>query len=141
MRNGERELRIPRSPMETDEEFAAECERPLHPDLECGSCGAADEDFGREFDDLAEEIRLAEDAVNRTLCGCDDLDCGCEPADHNNGKPAEGCRQGGLAMPYVVRQHWTGKREIYSRACALERGTLFIDLDMPFMGKGGCFHE
>ena len=51
MRNGERELRIPRSPMETDEgEFAAECERPATPKLwRAVPAGADDEDFGRNL--------------------------------------------------------------------------------------------
>ena len=46
-----------------------------------------------------------------------------------------------LAMPYVARQQWNGKREIYNRPRALLRATLFVELDMPFTGKGGCQDE
>ena len=59
-----------------------------------------------------------------------------EPADHNNGKPKERDATGRSGHAVCSPSALDGKREIYSRACALERGTLFIDLDMPFMGKG-----
>ncbi len=40
-----------------------------------------------------------------------------------------------LAMAYVKWQAW---QDIYEPCKALERGTLFQELDKPFLGKGGC---
>ena len=37
-----------------------------------------------------------------------------------------------LAMAYVPLQSW---RNIYEPAAALERGTLFAELDKPFLGR------
>lgn len=39
-----------------------------------------------------------------------------------------------LAMAYVPMQKW---RKIYSNDVALNRGTIFEELDLPFMGRGG----
>ena len=39
-----------------------------------------------------------------------------------------------LAMAYVPWQQW---RDLYEPCKALERGTLFMELDKPFLGKGG----
>ena len=38
-----------------------------------------------------------------------------------------------LAMAYVPVQRW---EKLYAPCEALDRGTLFCDLDMPFVGKG-----
>lgn len=38
------------------------------------------------------------------------------------------------AMAYVPWQHW---KEIYEPCRALENGTIFMELDKPFLGKGG----
>lgn len=38
-----------------------------------------------------------------------------------------------LAMAYVPFQKWC---DIYNIDCALTKGTLFAQLDLPFMGKG-----
>lgn len=38
-----------------------------------------------------------------------------------------------LAMAYVPMQQWN---EIYEGEKALERGTIFPELDLPFCGKG-----
>ena len=38
-----------------------------------------------------------------------------------------------LAMAYVPVQKW---EKLYDPAAALERGTLFCRLDLPFVGKG-----
>lgn len=43
-----------------------------------------------------------------------------------------------LAMAYVKRQKWG---ELYEGDTGLERGTIFSDLDLPFMGKGACPHD
>ena len=40
-----------------------------------------------------------------------------------------------LAMAYVPMQQWDA---IYEADQAMERGTLFPDLDLPFFGKGDC---
>lgn len=37
-----------------------------------------------------------------------------------------------LAMAYVPMQKW---REIYSNDVALDRGTIFAELDKPFLGR------
>jgi len=39
-----------------------------------------------------------------------------------------------LAMAYVPWQTW---RDIYDVEKALQRGTIFCELDKPFLGKGG----
>jgi hypothetical protein len=39
-----------------------------------------------------------------------------------------------LAMAYVPWQQW---QNIYEPCRALERGTIFEELDKPFLGKGG----
>ena len=39
-----------------------------------------------------------------------------------------------IAMAYVPMQQW---RKIYSNEVALDRGTIFEELDLPFMGRGG----
>jgi hypothetical protein len=40
-----------------------------------------------------------------------------------------------LVMAYVKRQEWG---ELYKSETALDRGTIFPELDLPFMGKGAC---
>lgn len=40
-----------------------------------------------------------------------------------------------LAMAYVPWQTW---RDIYEVEKALEHGTIFRELDMPFLGRGGA---
>ena len=77
---------------------------------------------------------------NRPGCGCS---CDCDD-DHDQDDGCGNhhrCPDMSLAMPYVARQQWNGKREIYNRPRALLRGTLFVELDMPFTGKGGCQDE
>ncbi|MCH1942272.1 spore coat associated protein CotJA [Holdemania massiliensis] len=208
MGNVERALRIPRSWMESDADFAAECDRPHRPTPPCRpQCPNGSHDFRTRFD----EVNFLEDEIEEAVsssagcgchpkppvcppsCGCDcDCDCDCdeEPDDcgcghHDCGCPDEDCgcghhhdddcgcdedtgdqedcgcghdcgcqedpdpdcghqndcRNGSLAMPYVIRQRWTGKREIYNRPRALLRGTLFVELDKPFTGKGGSRDE
>ena len=207
MENVGREPRIPRSWMETDEDFAMECGRPHRPTPpRRPHCAGWSDDFRTRFDeaDFMEDEMFVEEAVNLSAgcgcrpkppvcppdCGCGDHDhgnrpgngcgcgndtddqdddgrpgCGCGDHDHGN-RPGNGCGCGcgndtddqdddgrpgcgnhhrcpdmSLAMAYVARQRWTGKREIYSRPRALLRGTLFVELDLPFTGKGGCQDE
>ncbi len=45
---------------------------------------------------------------------------------------------GPLAMAYVPMQKF---RDLYDAAEALKRGTLFKELDLPYVGKGGCRFE
>ena len=40
-----------------------------------------------------------------------------------------------LAMAYVKWQKW---QDIYEPCKSLRSGTLFQELDKPFLGKGGC---
>jgi hypothetical protein len=40
-----------------------------------------------------------------------------------------------LAMAYVKRQRWG---ELYEPEAGLSRGTVFQELDLPFMGEGAC---
>ena len=216
MENVERELRIPRSWMETEEDFAMECGRPHRPTPpRRPHCPGWSDDFRTRFDeaDFMEDDMFVEEAVNLSAgcgcrpkppvcppsCGCDnDTDdqddddrpgcgnrpgCGCRPKppvcppscgcdndtddQDDDDRPGCGNRPGcgcscdcdddhdqddgcgnhhrcpdmSLAMPYVARQQWNGKREIYNRPRALLRGTLFVELDMPFTGKGGCQDE
>lgn len=175
MENVGREPRIPRSWMETDEDFAMECGRPHRPTPpRRPHCAGWSDDFRTRFDeaDFMEDEMFVEEAVNLSAgCGCRPKppvcppDCGCGDHDHGN-RPGDGCGCGcgndtddqdddgrpgcgnhhrcpdmSLAMAYVARQRWTGKREIYSRPRALLRGTLFVELDLPFTGKGGCQDE
>ncbi len=65
---------------------------------------------------------------NQTLCsqlGCDGSCVGCEELSK---QPIS------LAMAYVPMQRW---QEIYEPDVALERGTIFAQLDLPFLGKEG----
>ena len=191
MENVERELRIPRSWMESEEDFAMECGRPHRPTPpRRPHCPGWSDDFRTRFDeaDFMEDEMFVEEAVNLSAgCGCRPKppvcppSCGCSDHGHGN-HPGCGCGYGcgndtedqddndrpgcgcncdcdddhdqddgcgnhhrcpdmSLAMPYVARQQWNGKREIYNRPRALLRGTLFVELDMPFTGKGGCQDE
>ncbi|MGN0115083.1 MAG: spore coat associated protein CotJA [Acutalibacteraceae bacterium] len=40
-----------------------------------------------------------------------------------------------IAMAYVPMQKW---QRLYEPEVALERGTLFSELDLPFIGKAAC---
>ncbi|WP_206671253.1 spore coat associated protein CotJA [Holdemania massiliensis] len=178
MGNVERALRIPRSWMESDADFAAECDRPHRPTPPCRpQCPNGSHDFRTRFDD----VNFLEDEIEEAVsfsdgcgchpeppvcppscgcdcdcdeepddCGCDHHDCGCDHHDCGCQKDPDldedcghqnDCRNRSLAMPYVIRQRWTGKREIYNRPRALLRGTLFVELDKPFTGKGGSRDE
>ncbi len=54
-------------------------------------------------------------------------------------KPAEECGYCiTLAMAYVPMQEFT---DIYEPEQGLSRGTIFAELDLPFMGKGDCRRE
>lgn len=43
-----------------------------------------------------------------------------------------------LAMAYVPMQEFT---DIYDPEQGFSRGTIFAELDLPFMGKGDCRRE
>lgn len=53
--------------------------------------------------------------------------CGCRRRDELAGMA--------LAMAYVPWQNW---REIYDVCKGLQTGTIFGELDKPFLGRGGC---
>ena len=54
--------------------------------------------------------------------------CGCHhKEDRLQGMP--------LAMAYVPWQKW---RSIYDVSKGFHRGTIFEELDKPFLGRGGC---
>ena len=69
--------------------------------------------------------------------------CGCEQAPTCVGH--EGCGEGSwglcehpLAMVYAPCQYY---RALYDPATALNRGTLFTELDLPFGGEGSFTAE
>lgn len=43
-----------------------------------------------------------------------------------------------LAMAYVEMQKW---QELYEPEQGFSRGTIFTQLDLPFVGEGACNHE
>lgn len=43
-----------------------------------------------------------------------------------------------LAMAYVKKQAWS---ELYEADMGLQRGTIFPELDLPFVGEGACPHD
>lgn len=43
-----------------------------------------------------------------------------------------------IAMAYVPIQKW---QRLYEPDVALERGTLFSELDLPFIGKAACDND
>lgn len=45
------------------------------------------------------------------------------------------CNEMVLVMSYVKRQQWD---QVYEPETALDRGTIFPELDLPFMGEGAC---
>ena len=51
----------------------------------------------------------------------------CERDDMLEGEP--------LAMAYVPWQNW---KKIYDIEKGFSRGTIFEELDKPFLGRGGC---
>lgn len=63
-----------------------------------------------------------------------DTDCNCRPKPSSPVKrdPLQGMP---LAMAYVPWQDW---KNVYCQEKALQRGTIFEELDLPFEGRGGC---
>jgi hypothetical protein len=53
----------------------------------------------------------------------------------NSAADDEQCIDMVLAMAYIKRQRWG---ELYEPEAGLARGTVFSELDLPFMGKGAC---
>lgn len=69
---------------------------------------------------------------------------GCRNQAYNSGRncgnmqvsaPCSMSREHVLAMAYVPWQKW---ENLYCLDKAFKRGTIFVDLDKPFYGKGGC---
>ena len=85
--------------------------------------------------DLAPEDRRYEEHHTQNGCGCEDAEGICVGY--------EGCGEGSwglsghpLAMVYAPCQAF---RALYDPATALNRGTLFTELDLPFGGADGAF--
>lgn len=49
--------------------------------------------------------------------------------------PAIPCEDMVLVMSYVKMQQWD---QTYEAETGLERGTIFPELDLPFVGEGAC---
>lgn len=58
--------------------------------------------------------------------------CDCYKHPHSVCDSVDVCP---LAMAYVPWQRWC---ETYEPATALHRGTIFPELDLPFLGGGAC---
>lgn len=100
---------------ERREEERCGCER--QESRECGCERQESRECGRERQESRE-------------CGCERQeknDCGCHHKDQLEGMP--------LAMAYVPWQDWG---DLYCAHKALQVGTVFEELDMPFLGRGGC---
>lgn len=84
------------------------------------------------------DVPDVDDRIGKRLCDGSlpdaDRDGGCDTAEGG-----WGLRSHPLAMVYSPLQEF---REIYTPDIALDRGTLFAELDLPFEGsnnrKGGC---
>lgn len=117
------------------------CDDPCNDHCGCGCDDLCNDNCGCNCDDLCNDNCgcSCDDPCNDN-CGCDRPGCGCQPDDSHNDDNC-GCDGRSLAMAYEENQTWYGKREIYLRPKALLRGTLFVELDMPFAGRGGCQDE
>lgn len=52
--------------------------------------------------------------------------------------PGELCDDMVLVMSYVKMQQWD---QTYELETALDRGTIFPELDLPFVGEGACSND
>lgn len=74
---------------------------------------------------------------SRSSCGCaapayrQDMPKSCKPDCDHKDDPLNGMA---LAMAYVPWQHWNCPYDVEKALC---RGTIFEDLDKPFLPKGG----
>ena len=92
-------------------------------------------------DILSRHDRAAEGLIRQVL----ESNCGCEGEemmpDGDSKHHCRGLSDHPLAMVYSPIQKW---RNIYDNETALVRGTIFEELDLPFLGKccyerkGGC---
>ena len=88
------------------------------------------DDFTLRRDDSAEPVICdACDVMNDADISADGHGCGCESA-----AARWGIKGHPLAMMYAPLQEW---RSLYDLDTALSRGTLFSELDLPFLG-GKC---
>ena len=76
-------------------------------------------------------MRLLADAERASAEGAEHTESGCGTA----GEDTWGLTGYPLASVYAPLQEW---REAYSEEEALHRGTLFRQLDKPFLGAGGA---
>ena len=62
-------------------------------------------------------------------------ECKCSTSSRSNYYSMDVLGQFPIAMAYVPWQEW---RNLYTCEQAIQRGTVFAELDKPFMGMGGC---
>ncbi len=90
--------------------------------------------------DNARGCTLNEGLLRRMSCGCEEPASGTCSDDVGCGMGRWGVKGNPLAMVYSPLQEY---RELYDLDDALKNGTLFKELDLPFMGEsvvrgGGC---
>lgn len=128
---------------------------------ECGRENVrTDRECGRE-NVRTDRERGRENVRTDRECGCENVrmerECGCDCSRSGSGQEREhdsagmekksqkqgscGCHRDdelagmALAMAYVPWQSW---RKVYDVCKALQIGTIFGELDKPFLGRGGC---
>lgn len=125
--------------------YSLRSERDIPPRVPVGrSCPT----FAKSVNDDQNLPRIDERQSNRLCDGSlpkSDLDLGmngCGNSNHGgcgNRESGWGIKSYPLAMVYSPLQEF---RELYDMDIALERGTIFAELDLPFEGrngeKGGC---
>lgn len=95
-----------------------------------------------EDDTLTPRDRISDNMLRRMLDDTDNCGGGCN-GNGNTTKPTRsswGLKDHPLASVYAPLQVF---RNLYDRETALQKGTLFSELDLPFMGesvmKGGKY--
>lgn len=64
------------------------------------------------------------------------VDMGCPATAACRNRRNEGCSGMPVGMGYVPWQQWG---QTYSMEQGLKQGTIFPELDYPFLGGGGCY--
>lgn len=67
--------------------------------------------------------------------GRDTCSCQNESGSTRSAASKDSLAQMPLAMAYVPWQKW---KDIYETCKGFQRGTIFAELDKPFLGRGGC---
>ena len=109
----------------------------------------------KDDDTMTPRDRISDEMLARILGGGNLQAPRRMPVDDDTPTPRQGNGMGGceihsewgldghpLASVYAPLQHF---RNLYDRDTALSRGTIFTELDLPFMGqtvaKGGCCND